>query len=95
MVVREEIENEVSQKEGERCFEQVISNLIVKTRYYIELGKHTAELDIYEGIFKGLVVVEVEFETIEDANAFTPPDWFGEDISNNIEYRNKILATKY
>ena len=95
MIAREEIECEVTPSQGEKYFEQVISNLIIKTRYYIDLGKYLAELDIYEGIFKGLVVVEVEFETLEEANAFTPPDWFGQDISNNIEYRNKILATKY
>lgn len=95
MVAREEIEIEVSKKEADAYFERVISNLIEKTRYYIPLGKYTAELDIYEGKFKGLVVVEVEFESLDDANAFVPPLWFGEDISNNIEYRNKILATKY
>ena len=66
-----------------------------KTRYYIPYDKHTIELDIYEGIFKGLIVAEVEFESLDEANLFTPPAWFGEDISNNIEYRNKILATKY
>lgn len=95
MVVREEIENEVLKSEGEKYFEQVISNLIIKTRYYIPYDKHTIELDIYEGIFKGLIVAEVEFESLDEANLFTPPTWFGEDISNNIEYRNKILATKY
>ena len=94
-VAREEIEAKVSKDEGEAYFKRVISNLIEKTRYYIPLGKYTAELDIYEGKFKGLVVVEVEFESIDMANAFVPPMWFGEDISNNIEYRNKILATKY
>lgn len=95
MVVRVEIENEVLKSEGEKYFEQVISNLIIKTRYYIPYDKHTIELDIYEGIFKGLIVAEVEFESLDEANLFTPPAWFGEDISNNIEYRNKILATKY
>ena len=95
MIAREEIESEVSKSEGEKYFEQVISNLIIKTRYYIPLEKYTIELDIYDGKFKGLVVAEVEFESLEEANLFTPPAWFGTDISNNIEYRNKILATKY
>jgi len=94
MIVREEIENEVSSEQGKALFERVISNLIEKTRYYIPLGKFTAELDIYEGKFKGLVVVEVEFESLDEANSFTPPYWFGQDISENMEYRNKILATK-
>ena len=96
MIARTEDEAEVSSIEGEKYFSQVISNLIEKTRYIIPLDSgYIAELDIYQGIFKGLVVVEVEFETLKQAQDFTPPEWFGEDISENIEYRNKILATKY
>ena len=94
MVAREEIEIEVSKKEADAYFERVISNLIEKTRYYIPLGKYTAELDIYEGKFDGLIVAEIEFPTLDEASSFTPPEWFSEDISEKKEYRNKILAQK-
>ena len=36
----------------------------------------TIELDIFSGCYKGLILAEVEFPTIEDADSFTPPDWF-------------------
>ena len=52
-------------------------------------------MDLFEGDNEGLVVAEVEFKTLEDANKFIPPKWFSTDISENMEYRNKILATKY
>ena len=94
MIVREEIEIEVSCKEGQEYFSKVISKLIKKTRYYIPYGKYTIELDIYEGELEGLIVAEVEFETEREAGEFLPPDWFCEDISEKIEYRNKILAIK-
>lgn len=94
MIVREEIEKEISKSEGEKYFSKIISNLIEKTRYYIKHDEYTIELDIYEGKFKGLIVAEIEFNTLDEAMAFTPPMWFGEDISENIEYRNKILAIK-
>ena len=94
MIVREEIEIEVSPEEGQEYFNKVISKLIKKTRYYIPYGKYTIELDIYEGELEGLVVAEVEFETEREAGEFLPPDWFCEDISEKIEYRNKILAIK-
>lgn len=93
-VVREETEKEVTEKEGKELFSQVESKLIEKTRYLINIGKYIAELDIYKSHLEGLVVVEVEFETEADANNFAPPLWFGEDISKNKEYRNKVLAYK-
>ena len=93
-VVREETEKEVSEKEGKELFSQVESKLIEKTRYLINIGRYIAELDIYKNHLEGLVVVEVEFETEADANNFVPPLWFGEDISKNKEYRNKVLAYK-
>ena len=93
-VVREEREWEISSKEGEALFASVQTNVIVKTRYYIPCGKYTAELDIYKGKFSGLCVVEIEFPTLDEATAFVPPVWFGEDVSEKKEYRNKNLAQK-
>ncbi len=94
MVVREENEWEISKNEAQNLFSKVKTNLIEKTRYYIPYNSYTIELDIYKGIFKGLIVAEVEFDSLEEANNFTPPDWFLEDISEKREYRNKILALK-
>ena len=94
MVVRTENEWEISKEEAEKMFKEVKTNLIEKTRYYIPYNKFTIELDVYKGVFKGLVVAEVEFESVEEAKNFTPPDWFLEDVSEKREYRNKILALK-
>ena len=94
MVVREEREWEITMSEGEELFANIQTNVIEKTRYYLPCGKYTAEIDIYKGKFSGLTVVEIEFPTLLEANAFTPPAWFGEDISEKKEYRNKNLAQK-
>ncbi len=94
MVVREENEWEIDKETAEKMFSEVKTNLIKKTRYYIPYNKYTIELDIYKGIFKGLIVAEVEFSSIEEANSFISPSWFIEDISEKREYRNKILALK-
>ncbi len=93
-VVRREREWEITKDEAEKLFSEVKTNVIEKTRYYLPYGKYTIELDIYKGKFKGLIVVEIEFPTVEEAVSFNPPDWFGEDISEKKEYRNKILALK-
>ncbi len=67
-------------------------SVIKKTRYMIPLSKFTAELDIFEGDLKGLSLVEVEFDTIEEEQAFVPPSWFGKDVTAGGEYSNARLA---
>lgn len=67
-------------------------NMVMKTRYRIPLGDYTAELDIFHGAHEGLLLVEVEFPSVEAANAFVPPTWFGDDVSGDPRYRNSYLA---
>jgi CYTH domain-containing protein len=67
--------------------------LIEKTRYLIPLENDlTAELDVFEGSLAPLTLVEVEFDSVEAANAFCPPNWFGEDVTNSGKYQNSTLS---
>ena len=67
--------------------------IITKTRFLIPLEDgHTAELDIFEGKFAGMLLIEVEFNSIEDANSFVPPKWFGKDVTNDGHYHNSYLS---
>lgn len=54
----------------------------------------TAELDVFEGKFAGLVIVETEFPDEETANAFTPPAWFGEEVTWTNAYHNSVLSQR-
>ena len=38
--------------------------------------------------------VEVEFESLEEAESFTPPEWFGKDVSEDNRYKNSSLYIK-
>ena len=68
-------------------------NVITKTRYFIPINDGlTAELDVFEGMFEGLVFVEVEFESLEQATEFTPPEWFDEDVTSDKRYHNSYLS---
>jgi CYTH domain-containing protein len=49
------------------------------------------ELDVFDGKLAGLIVAEVEFPNIEEANAFVPPDWFGQEVTGRKEYANANL----
>ena len=67
--------------------------LITKTRYCIPLeGGLTAELDVFGGAHEGLLLAEVEFPSQEEAEKFTPPDWFGQEVTFSTRYHNSNLS---
>lgn len=67
-------------------------NIISKTRYLIPLDKYTIELDVFSGKFEGLILAEVEFNSLEEAENFTPPKWFGEDVTFSTKYHNSTMS---
>lgn len=93
LMVREEYNLPLTQEAYEHLRPKIDGLLIAKTRYLIPLdNKLTAELDVFEEDLNGLVIVEVEFNTVEEANVFHAPDWFGEDVTNSGKYHNSYLS---
>ena len=89
---REEHEFPLSQEAFEHLLPKIDGILIEKKRYLIPLDENrTAELDIFQGTLAPLRLVEVEFTSKEQANAFLPPDWFGEDVTYSGKYHNSNL----
>lgn len=69
--------------------------IITKERYCIPYEDHlTIELDVFAGDLSPLLLAEVEFSSEEEANSFTPPDWFGEDVTFSSKYHNSTLSQK-
>ena len=91
---REENEFEIGKKEFDRLAGEAVSKFVKKARYYIPVadGDLISELDVYHGELTGLVTVEVEFPSLEASEGFTPPDWFGKEITEDKRYKNKNLA---
>lgn len=93
LLVREEYNLPLTQESFAHLKEKIDGILISKRRYLIPLNETlTAELDIFEGTLAPLQLVEVEFETEEEANSFTPPEWFGEDVTFSTRYHNSTLS---
>ncbi|MCQ2294173.1 MAG: hypothetical protein MJZ67_00835 [Bacteroidales bacterium] len=85
-----------------KLLEKCDQGRVGKTRYKINLRSQTgdgsyvgltAELDIFHGRHRGLMLVEVEFPNTEEANKFEPPYWFGVEVSSDPHYRNSYLAS--
>lgn len=73
---------------------KVDGHIIRKTRYRIPLpGGLTAELDLFSGPLSPLAYVEVEFSSTAQALAFTPPDWFGREVTGDPSYTNSALIS--
>ncbi|MCD8082738.1 MAG: CYTH domain-containing protein [Clostridiales bacterium] len=70
--------------------------VLSKRRYRIPLQGTalTVELDVFDGAYQGLILAEVEFPTLEEAEAFTPPAWLGEDVTLSGKYQNSRLSQR-
>lgn len=92
LLSREEHELIINEDQFNTLSQKVDGYVIHKTRYYIPYNKHTIELDIFHDEYQGLILAEVEFDSITEANSFTPPTWFGEDVTNTPSYHNSNLS---
>lgn len=93
MLAREEYNLPLTQAGYLHLLEKADGNVITKKRYVVPLSSDLkAELDIFEGKFAGLRLVEVEFPDEEAANRFTAPDWFGSEVTFSGAYQNSVLS---
>lgn len=65
------------------------SSLIDKTRYLVDFGGHTFEVDEFHGLNEGLVVAEIELSS-EDED-FDKPDWLGDEVTGDSRFYNSML----
>jgi CYTH domain-containing protein len=70
--------------------------VVVKDRYHVNLAQQglLAEIDVFDGWHKGLIVVEVEFDSPEKSKEFEAPCWFGREVTGDKSYANVNLAKK-
>lgn len=55
------------------------------------VGEHyRLEIDDFAG--RDLILIEVEFPTVEAASAFEPPSWFGREVTQDESCYNKNIA---
>ncbi len=91
-IEREELEVDLSEEQFEQLWELTKGQRVSKCRYLIPWKEYTIELDVYDEALKGLIVAEVEFPDIESADRFSPPEWFGREVSEDVRYKNSRLT---
>ena len=108
MMAREEFNLPLNKESYEHLLEKADGNIISKKRYVLPIDnpqfadgfipdanlKLEIELDVFSAPFAPLIMAEVEFPSIEMANAFIAPDWFDEDVTLNPEYHNSNMSQR-
>lgn len=94
LLEREEFEQELTEASYCRLLAKTEGIPIVKERYRIPWQEHTIELDVFSEPFAPLVVAEVEFAHREAAERFTPPPWFGAEVTGDPGYTNASLSRR-
>ncbi|GAB2556532.1 CYTH domain-containing protein [Gracilibacillus alcaliphilus] len=90
-IVRNEIEYEISKELYEQLITKINKQALIKTRSVCQLSGMDSyiEIDQYEQV--PLIVAEVEFQDMEEQKQFTPPQWFGTEVSSNKRFSNYQL----
>lgn len=94
-LAHEEYNLPLTKESYDHLIQKADGNIITKNRYLIPFGDHlTIELDEFLAPAKvaGVLMAEVEFPTIEEANSFTPPEWFKEEVTYDPFYRNANIS---
>jgi CYTH domain-containing protein len=90
---RQEAEIELERERFDELWPLTEGRRLHKRRYVLPHGDLKIELDVYEGDLEGLVVAEIEFDSEEEARAFEPPRWLGEEVTGDHRYLNETIAT--
>ena len=90
--VRDEYEIILGKEQFSTLWGLCLKDSVHKLRYELPYQEHTLELDIYKNDLRNLVTIEVEFENLKTCDNFTPPNWFGEEVTEKLEYKNVNLA---
>lgn len=86
---RYEWEKEIPVEEVKELLKICEPGVIDKTRYLVEVGKHTYEVDEFYAENEGLTVAEVELDSEDEK--FEKPEWLGEEVTGDVKYYNSML----
>ena len=96
LMAREEYNLPLTEDAYRHLLEKADGIILKKRRYMIPLGNRlTAEIDIFSGVWEGLIITEVEFPDLASAESFQAPDWFGDEVTYDGHYHNSWLSSHF
>lgn len=93
LLEREEVEILLSQEQFDALWPLTEARNISKKRFEVPHGTFTIEVDVFEGALNGLIMAEVEFESVEQSKHLELPSWFGKEVTEDSSFTNSHLAS--
>lgn len=87
---RSEFEYEIPRSEANELLDMCVPPLIEKTRYMVDSGEQTWEVDVFDGANEGLRLAEVELD--DESETFEMPDWLGDEVTGDSRLYNAALV---
>lgn len=89
---RGEVEIDLVPEQFEALWPLTEGRRVSKARHRHEVEAGTIEIDVYRGDHDGLIVAEIEFETVAASERFEPPAWLGPEVTGQERWANRSLA---
>lgn len=89
---RQEFDYPIPVEDARALLALCVGGIIDKRRHLVRHGAHLWEIDEFLGDNAGLVVAEVELESVDAA--FDRPAWLGAEVTELARYYNLALATR-
>lgn len=86
---REEFEIAISRASFNQLISYTKVNPLKKSRFHYKEAGYVIEVDVFHQL--PLVIAEVEFPSLAEAEAFQPLSWFGVELTNNVLFNNQSL----
>lgn len=90
-LTRTETETPLSREEWAQAMIACLGRPIIKGVYHEQYNDQWIEFHIFYS-HRPLMTIEVEFKTEDDGNTFTPPSWFGREVTNDRRYNSASVA---
>jgi len=89
---RLETQIDLTQQQFDTLWPLTLGVRVEKRRYDIKFLSHMLSLDVYYGPLEPLMTLEVEFASEQDSRDFLPPDFAGEEVTTDQDFKNGSLA---
>ncbi len=76
------------------AFDDAILESNPELKSSIKNGDIKIELDVFEGVFEGRILAEVEFPSEEIALVYHPAEWFSKDVTGDPGYSNAHMSAE-
>lgn len=88
---RLEYEYQIPERDVQEMLDTLcLSPIIEKIRYMVDYHGFTWEIDVFSGANEGLIVAEIELESINQE--FDLPPWVGREVTDDPKYYNSNLS---